>query len=465
MAQSTLRRTIQAVLGFSVLQGPPIASTREIDDGSVVGVRRVQGGQLAPPPQSITRWYHADLETAIRNADRGWMAPAARLWRACKTDGVIKGVLSTRTSGLVRLPKKFRGRPDIVAALKYGTDKKGPQGPRSTFDEMCPPAELEMLADDGVGVGVGIGELVEVVGRDFPVLVRHDPEQLFYVQTEDRWYFNSIAGLLPINPGDGKWVLHLPGGRVAPWQNGAWRAVGRAYIDKDHARNYHTNWQGKLANPARVARAPMGATDQNIEKWFLQVAAWGVNTVFAMKPGYEVDLVESNGIGWKSFETAIERAEREAIIAIAGQVVTTDGGTGFANADIHKSIRADLIKATADALAYTLNTQVIPYFVAKRFGIDAVEESAIVEWDVEPAKDAAAAANSMLAAAQALTALRAAFDGTGINIDFAEFCLRFGIPVAGDVDGDGAADIAVPAAEKKPENDTDLSDFELDEAA
>lgn len=435
-----LRQRLLKLLAVSSYDPPLNDNNPDIDDPEVIAARKAQGGQLGPRPTTQTRWYQSDLEQAIFASDAGGLQRAAKLWRSCRRDGVFMGVLSTRTGGLVRLPKKFRGRAEIVDALKLGTDGKGAQGPRSVFDEMFPQAELAMLAADGLGLGVGVAEMRPVKGRDYPVMRRLDPEWLVYRHNENRWYYQSVAGLLPITPGDGRWILHIPGGAISPWQNGIWQAVGRAYINKAHALEYDANWQGKLANPARVAYSPIGASDEHKQGWFRQVMAWGVNSVFGITNGYDVKLLESNGRGWESFGKAVERSEREMIIAVTGQMVTTDGGAGFQNSDIHKSIRADLIKETADALAYTINTQGIPPWVAKRFGDDALDESALVEWDVTPPKDQKAAAEALEAAGLAITALTAALQPYGKTLDVAEVCQRYGIPIKGDLDGDGVAD-------------------------
>lgn len=398
------------------------------------------GGQLSQQPFTQTRWYLSHLEDAEHQADVGLLEKAARLMRSARKDGIFAGVLSTRTGGLVRLPKRFRGAPEIIAALELGHDSV-----RSVFDEMFPPQELALLAADGLLLGVGIGELMPVPGRDFPVLVRHDPEFLTYRWAENRWYYRSVVGLLPITPGDGRWILHTPGGRMAPWQNGLWRAIGRAYIRKEHAALHKDNWEAKLANPARVAVAPQGASEPQKDSWFRSVMAWGVNTVFGLTPGYDVKLLESNGRGYESFDGTIASQEREMVIAVAGQVVTTDGGAGFQNSDIHKSIRADLIKETADSLAYTINTQGIPQWVVKRFGEEALEQSAIVEWDVTPPKDRSSEAAALVQIATAITQLTAALrehaiDGKPMQLDVSALATRFGVPILGDIDGDGKAD-------------------------
>jgi hypothetical protein len=414
------RARVAALLGVSTYVTPLPSSSPTLE--SVEEIRKALGGQLAPMSVTQTRWHLRDLESAEIDADGGDMSAAARLMRAARKDGVYAGVLSTRTGGLVRLPKRFRGSKEMIAALEVGNDNV-----RSVFDEMFPPQELALLAKDGFEIGVGVGELVPVEGRDYPVLVRLDPEWLLYRWNENRWYYRSVVGLLPITPGDGRWILHTPGGRIAPWQNGAWRAIARDWIDKEHARLHKSNWEGKLANPARVAVSPQGASEPQKQSWFRAVMAWGINTVFALTPGYDVKLLESNGIGYESFNTTIDRADKGMIIAVAGQVVTTDGGAGFQNSDIHKTIRADLIKETADGLAYTLNTQGIPPWVVARWGEEALAESAVVEWDVTPPKDRNAEGLSLLTAANALKGLNEALAKYDQEVDVEDFAVRFGL--------------------------------------
>lgn len=431
-----LRRSASALLGVSAYeQNDQIAggpSEEQVDR-----IRRTQGGSIQRRPTTRPRWYLSDLESAEWTADSGDLSWAAQLMTAARKDGVVSGVLSTRTSGLVRLPKRFRGDPDVIAALELGHDRI-----RSVFDEIVPATELSQFSADGVLLGVAIGELVPVEGRDYPVFVRLNPEFLRWRWTESRWYFESVAGLIPITPGDGRWVLHTPGGRSSPWQNGLWRAIGRAYIRKEHASLMKDEWEAKLANPARVAVAPAGGVEAQKQSFFRQVMDWGVNTVFGLTPGYDVRLLESNGRGYESFIKTIAAQDQEITICIAGQVVTTTGGTGFANADVHKSIRADLIKDTADALAYTLNTQVIPAFIMQRWGEDALaSKAAVVEWDVTPPKDRTAEATSLNTFGQALTSVREALAPYGHQVDVVALCSRFGVPLVGDADANGIPDV------------------------
>lgn len=426
------------LLGISAYAKPKpyLGSSYELDSPEVIQLRENFGGQLVQPAISKTRWYMSDVESAERIADNGDMSLAGRLMHAARKDGKLAGVLSTRTGGLVRLPRRFRGDPDVVADLELGHDE-----PRSVFDEMFPPSELALLAADGLLLGVGVAELVPVKGRAYPVMVRLDPQFLRYQWYENTWYYNSSIGRLPITPGDGKWILHVPGGRVAPWQAGLWRAVGQAYVRKQHAAMHRDNWEAKLANSARAAIAPQGAAEPQKQAFFRQVMQWGVNTVFGMTPGYDVKLIESNGRGWESFAKTIQEQNEEYIIAIAGQMVTTDGGAGFQNSDIHKTIRADLIKETGDGLAYTLNTQGIPVFVLRKYGESAIlEKPCAMEYDVTPPKDRNSEASSMVTTASAVDQLTSALSPHDLKPDVKLLCEHFAIPLEKPADVEPAAD-------------------------
>jgi hypothetical protein len=392
------------------------------------------GGNIAPLPTTQTRWYISDLESASKAADGGDLSTAARMYRAFRRDGVLSGLLSTCTDGMVRLPKRFSGDKDQVQALSPRN------GTRSVFDEMCPPAELALLAADGRVLGVGVAELVPVEGRNYPVLRRLEPEFLKYRWNEGRWYYQSVAGLLPITPGDGRWVLHCPGGHSSPWQFGLWHALGRAWIFKEHALLHRFNYSSKLANPARAAVAPAGATEAQRVGFLTGLIQWGINTVFELPAGWDVKIVESNGRGFEVFKEEIESSDNEIMIALAGQVVTTTGGTGFANADIHKSIRADIIQSIADALAYTVNTQILPAWSIANYGIDSLETRAIVEWDVAPPKERNSEATSLNQAAIAAKAWREELAFYGRTPDIDQITTKFGVPIQGDLNGDGAPD-------------------------
>lgn len=403
-------------------------------------------------PSTNTRWYQGDLERAIWDADTGDVSTAAQLCAAFGRDGTIAGLSGTRSGGLIRLPKRFRGTPNVVAALETN-EELGIGG----FDQVCAPKELEQLCTDGFHLGVGVGELLPIPGRVWPVFVRLSPEFLRFNWSEDRWYYQAETGLLPVTPGDGRWVLHTPGGYQAPWRGGLWPGIGRGFIAKDHAFHYRENYSGKLANPARVAVAPQGASEPQKQAWFRKVMEWGVNTVFGMIPGYNVKLLESNGRGYEIFQQTIETSDREFMIALAGQIVTVTGGSGFANANIHALIRSDLVQGDGDALAYTVNSQIIAPLVARMWGRGA---RASVQWDTRPPPALEAEAKAILAAADAVERANAVLAPYGMKVDAREIATRYRIPLL-PLSPPVPELVSSPAA--APANDGEVVDVDLAE--
>lgn len=438
---SRLAAGLAALLGVSTYQSQPPA-TPSFGDTTIENALGRTQGQVTPLPQTQLRWYLADLETALEQADAGNLQMAGELWAAMKRDGTMSGILSTRVSGLVHLPKRMSGRADIVE------DLEGRDGVVSKFDAMFPPGELEKVTEDGIGMGVAVGHLAPVAGRTYPVFVRLDPRWLTFRWNENRWYYNSVVGALPITPGDGHWVLWTFGARIAPWQSGLWYSLGVAYVNKQHAMFHKANWEAKLANPARAAYAPNGATEAQRAGFLQRLIAWGVNTVFELPAGWDVKIIESNGKGSDSFDATIARSDIEYAIGIAGQVVTVTGGTGFSNQDVHKAIRADLIQSTGEKLAYGLNTQAIPPYVLTHYGEDALEETAVVGWDTTPPKDLQADATAQGQLGQAITTANAALAPYKLRVEVRSLASRFGLPLERE-DGtslaaeDGTVDEAV----------------------
>lgn len=426
------RSAIRSMLGVSAYETER-GYGLDLDDYTVEQIREALGGQLQPQINTRIRWYIADLETAQFQADDGNLLMAAQIYRAMRRDGVLAGLLGTRTGGLVRLPKRFYGDNEIAAELQ------AKNGSRSVFDEMFPSSELALLAADGIALGVGIAELVPVAGRDYPVMVRLDPENLTYRWVENRWYFRSTAGLLPVTPGDGRWILHCPGSRLAPWNVGLWPALGESWINKQHAKLNRSNFSMKLANPARVATTPLGAGEQQKKGFFRKVAAWGINTVFDLPAGWDVKILTVGDAGRSIdvWQKEIDTSDLEFMISLAGQLVSTTGGTGFSNEELPRRIREDLIKNDGDGLAYTVSTQGIPLYIAQRYGADAISSrTTVVEWETATPKELESEARTLSLIGPAIQGLVAVLSAADRRLDLDALMQRFGVPLEANNDVD-----------------------------
>lgn len=450
MARPSWKQRIASMLGVSAYQPPPPDGSLRLDSEVIEQIRRTMGGILQQIPVTRLRWYLADLEQAQAEADAGYLQMAAQLFRAMQRDGTFAGLLSSRTSGLVRLPKRFYG-----ANTQLIDDLRAYNGSRSVFDEMCPPSELAALSADGDMLGVGVAELVPVEGRDYPVLIRLDPEWLQYVWQQNRWYYLSRAGRLPITPGDGRWVLHIPNGRIAPWRWGLWPACGRSFINKEHAILTRAGLIASIANPARVIESPQGASQQERKAFFKHMVGWGPNMVIELPVGWQAKILEMTGRSYDVFQQEIDTSDREFRISLTGQEVTTTGGTGFSNQDVPREIRRDILKASAEGLAYTTNTQILPQFIVRRYGVDGLDAGTSVEWDTEMPQDQQKVAQTLLTFAQALVQFRDALAESGKAINVTALASRYGIPLeGGDASevGDQPRREAAPMLEPAPAN-------------
>jgi hypothetical protein len=411
---------VRSLLGVSEYEGRNRVPGPSIDSPLVEAIRSALGGHLTPPPTTKLEWFLEEVDYASLDADQGDFTKAAQLVRAFKRDPVIRGLLATKSGGVVKLPKLWRGNEQVVDSL-VGVDGKHP-----VFDLMCPPGELKRMADDADILGFSVAELLPIEGRPYPRLERKDPEWVYYRWSDNTWCLKSNAGLIPIEPGNGQWVLHLAGSALCPWQDGTWHALGRSWVRKYSCQHLKDNWCFTLANPARVAVSPKGAGKDQRLTWFQQIAAWGINNVFQATEGWDVKILESNGRGYEGFDSTIKECNEDFMIALAGQIVSTTGGSGFAADDLTNSIRYDLIRDTAIPLAHTISTQVLYPYTWNLYP-DAIEESPFFEYEVRRPTDLAAEAAIFTALGSGLPLLQQAADAAHLNIDVGRLLKRFGI--------------------------------------
>ena len=412
-----------ALLSTSIFAGRITPPGIAVDATLVDQIRESLGGNLVPPPVTKLEWFLEEVDQASQIADMGDLAPAAKLTRAARRDPIISGLLATKSGGITRLPKVWYGDETVVEDLTT----KAHGIPR--FDLLCPPAEVKTLADDADFFKIAFFELIPVVGRPYPVLRRIDPERFVYLWQFDSWFLRSSAGIIPWTPGNGRCGIHYAGPQMSPWQFGNWHSVGRSWVRKDTNQHLKQNWAFHLANAARVAVSPRAATKTDRAQWLSQVAAWGINSVFNTPEGWDVKLLESNGRGWEGFDTSIKEANEDFMIALAGQLVSVTGGTGFSSEDLYASIRYDLIQETATPLAHTISTQVLPEYT--RLVHPEVFDSGDIPgftYDVRRPDDLSKEASIYTALGAGIESLQEAAATAGLEIDVRSLFQKYGIP-------------------------------------
>jgi hypothetical protein len=434
-AKESLKTLVATLLGITTFS-PPTNPGPELGDASVDATRRVLGGMLEPIPAVRLRWYPPDIERAQMRVSTGDMTMVGQLCESMKIDGVVRGLLDARTS-VVNFPKRFYGAQEVVDVLlsKNSSD-------RNVYDEMIPSTEARLMTGDGITAGVSVGEMVPVVGRNFPVLVRRYPQNLYFLQTRNQWYYRSYVGLMPIQPGvpdanGNMWVLHIPGGRLAPWNSGLWNTLARSYVNKTQTLFARQSYVMKHSHPARVATSALGGTEDDRRGLLNGIIRWALNAAFSLPPGWDIKLIESNGRGIEVYENEIKNYNEEIATSLCGSAVMLQGTAGFSNMDVFRVVQTDLIKSTSEGWDHTVNTQIMPAFIAQRWGTDALRNATTVETDVRAPKDRLGEANTMVALANAIKglveAIAAAQVAAGvtkpITVDVGEMLARYGIPI------------------------------------
>jgi len=151
-----------------------------------------------------------------------------------------------------------------------------------------------------------------------------------------------------------------------------------------------------------------------------------VNSIFSAPEGWDVKLLESNGEGWKGFDTTIKQANEDFMIGIAGQLVSVTGGTGFSSEDLYSSVRFDLIQETAIPMAHAISTQVLPWYTQLNFP-DLLDRSPGFKFDVKRPTDLNPEAAIYTALGAGLAALQEAASRFGLDISVQSIFAKFGI--------------------------------------
>jgi len=145
--------------------------------------------------------------------------------------------------------------------------------------------------------------------------------------------------------------------------------------------------------------------------------------------GWQVKLLESNGRGFEVMQADIETCNKEFATCVLGNTVMLDGGVGFQNADIFRMMSENLIRQTAESLAHVINTQGLPGFIVRRWGIEALRNAVAVEYDTTAPQDKKQMADTFVSFGNGIKAVTEALamHGRAPNVD--ELAARFGIPL------------------------------------
>jgi hypothetical protein len=367
-----------------------------------------------PPPTTPQDPLLATCDTAEAEVNStGRLKPAAELVRASLRDGQLRGLLETRTGGLVALPALYDGSK--IAARKMGTlDRQG----LSDFDKQVPPSELATFLQDAIMLGCAVGQLVS--DGDKKLFVRRRPDPLRWLK--GTWLYNEA----PIEPGDGEWVVATRGLEM-PWQHGAWIATCRSSTRKLLAQLNALNYIASLANGALIMNAPPGASQYDIDEAMEDLRNFAASNVYLARSGFVLSMLESNNsVGVVAFKDAISEAKESIAIEITGQsVLATGAGGAFQSLTVFRSITDDLIKADAMLLNGVIDQQIMPFIVGGEGVMRAI--------DLRDDSQRTVQTQALIQAASAIKGLQDVF---GDRLDIDQLATQFAVPLKEKDKGD-----------------------------
>ena len=429
-----LSRAISAFAEPTSLSGPPSApvgptgarTRHEVDHR-----RKRRRERISPIGVKQTRWLRRDIEDAEDEANAGNVRHLAQIGAWVRGDLTVGGLLSTRCS-VPRLPRTWRGNEQARQWLEGEGKTTG------LFDTIFPPIELEELAIDHLVNGFGHAVFVRPAGAQWLRLVRLDPQWSNYRVGENRWVYQGYNNLYCIEPGNGTWVLHS-NGYIDPWNRGIWADLGRDQCSEDASGMHRDAFIMKYGNPFVIATSPQGQSEQQKIPFWRTVMQWTMGFA-GVTPGHKVELLQPKAEGREVFKDAEEKVERRAMMRICGQIVTSLGGPGFANAEIFAQIASHLVARTAQDLATTLNEQCIPQII--RLGCEQgwIDDDSplLLSYDTTPPQARKAEGEAIEAAMKAFMAQWEAAEKASdprLRPDPEEYRARFRLPVASEGGG------------------------------
>lgn len=375
-------------------------------------------------------WTPCRVKEVANSADAGTLSALADLVQAMLSDDRIGGVLAQRTHGLLGLPGGFVGGSEKARELL-----EGPPGPTpGEFDAMCPEEELVTLEEWGIMLGVGLGQIIRlprVAGQMQRYRVQTwNPRALRYAERAERgchWFVQTQTGEEPVIPGAGRWLLYTPYGSKRPWTRGKWRECAFPWLLKRFALEDRANHSETLGSPTKVGKTPKGSTEAQRRRFRSQLVSLAKRGVLVLPEGYDYSLVEAQGRTWDIYTAGQAWADGAITISLAGQIVTTEGQSGFSEGKIFDSIKGDFIRFDAKRLAYMLKTQVLEPFCRDNFGGEV--NAPYRFWNTEKPVDLEVQSRTWVQFGTALKAINENLKDTKMRVDIIAACKQYNVPL------------------------------------
>lgn len=355
--------TISRILGPD---GRPIELDvlgEEIAAPSLTGIRQVWHGTVASnlTPQRLANI----LENAAQGDAHDYLTLAEEME---ERDMHYASVLGTRKLSLVGLDIRVEAATDSAEDVRRADAVRDLAG-SAEFGEMV--AHLV----DALGKGYAVSEIIwDRSGREWrPNFEERDPRFFRFDQDTGR----ELRLLDAADPANGlalpafKFVVHRPRIRSGlPIRGGLARLAAPAYMCKAWTWRDWMAFADIYGLPMRVGQYGPSATKDDIGKLMAAVANLGSDAAAVMPESVRIQFEQAASVAGAGefFDKLAAFWDKQISKGVLGQTMTADDGASLSQAQVHQTVRLDIMTADARALSNTLQRQLVEPFCALNFG-------------------------------------------------------------------------------------------------
>lgn len=375
----------------------------------------------------IESWTVETVKSALSQFLRGDFNRVSQMVDAMCADDKIFDSLDARILSVVGL------EVDMVSADNSGSkgEKIAAEAAGWWYDAVPEWVTRDMLkwaimlraaAAEMVWVAKGKGPAAK---RWVPKVVTHHPQFLRFDETKQQFTLSTRDGLLPITPGDGRWLLWTPAGPRG-WSMGAVRPLAVPWLIRTFVRSDWAKRAEFVGGGAIMAKVPKSEQKAEVINAFVQqLRRLGKNSVVKIPEGFDVVFDALGELQSEGFAKLAEHAEKAITLALRHVSLTTsmDGNGSNAAAKTHRAMGQGYDQAECDGLATFEREQVLGPWAEFNHG-----DRDLAPWplrDAAPPEDTKASADTMKAFVEALRG----FVALGVPVDVPALAERFGVPL------------------------------------
>ncbi len=438
---------------------------------------------MAPRPRSVrlqplsveplSDWTVAQVRGALLEHEGGKFRTSSRLADAMGRDADVAGALATRTRALAsRSALPFR-----VEASDQGDGRKR-EAARRRMEELwwysVPEDVTAALMRDAILMGVAVGYLQwEAIGSEWVPRVRWLPthglswERYALDGGGEGWVYTTGDGKRErVTPGDGRWLLHLPGGERS-WMTGAVRTCGLPWLMRSLTYRDWVRYCEKHGLPILAIDEPHwaaddvegtdGSTSTLADTFYSQFATLPSESVLRQPQGQTKDeggwasrWLEPVSDTWETFKALIERCKGDIHQGLLGRDAASGprGGDGELATE---RVRVEYLASDAEGLTTTLRDQVWRPWAL--YAYDDADVAGWGRWNTRPPPDLKMRAETLDKLGDAAGKL--AKLGVDLRPVFEEFGVSATEIPSGEELREAEAAPAAPAAPAEPETQPD----------